>query len=46
MTEELITSLANLEGVRVISRTSTMQYKGTKKTIPQIAHCRRCRRAC
>ena len=37
MTEELITSLANLEGVDVISRTSTMQYKGTKKTIPQIA---------
>jgi TolB-like protein/Tfp pilus assembly protein PilF len=37
MTEELITSLANLEGVSVISRTSTMQYKGTKKTVPEIA---------
>jgi serine/threonine-protein kinase len=37
MTEELITSLANLEGVSVISRTSTMRYKGTKKSIPQIA---------
>ncbi len=37
MTEELITSLANIEGVNVISRSSTMQYKGTKKTIPQIA---------
>ncbi len=37
MTEELITSLANIEGVSVISRTSSMQYKGTKKTIPQIA---------
>jgi TolB-like protein len=37
MTDELITSLANIEGVSVISRTSTMQYKGTKKTIPQIA---------
>jgi TolB-like protein len=37
MTEELITSLANIEGVSVISRTSTIQYKGTKKTVPQIA---------
>ncbi len=37
MTEELITSLANIEGVSVISRTSSMQYRGTKKTIPQIA---------
>ena len=37
MTEELITSLANLEGVRVTSRTSTMRFKGTTKSIPQIA---------
>jgi len=37
MTEELITSLANIEGVSVISRTSSMQYKGTRKTLPQIA---------
>jgi TolB-like protein/DNA-binding winged helix-turn-helix (wHTH) protein/Tfp pilus assembly protein PilF len=37
MTDELITDLAKLPSVRVISRTSTAQYKGTKKTIPQIA---------
>jgi TolB-like protein/predicted Ser/Thr protein kinase len=36
MTDELITRLAGLEGVRVISRTSTMRYKGTTKGIPQI----------
>jgi eukaryotic-like serine/threonine-protein kinase len=37
MTEELITQLAPIRGLTVISRTSVMQYKGTKKTIPQIA---------
>jgi TolB-like protein/DNA-binding winged helix-turn-helix (wHTH) protein/Tfp pilus assembly protein PilF len=37
MTDELITDLAKLPSVRVISRTSTAQYKGTRKTIPQIA---------
>jgi TolB-like protein/DNA-binding winged helix-turn-helix (wHTH) protein/Tfp pilus assembly protein PilF len=37
MTDELITDLAMLPGVRVISRTSTMQYKGTHKAMPQIA---------
>jgi TolB-like protein/DNA-binding winged helix-turn-helix (wHTH) protein/Tfp pilus assembly protein PilF len=37
MTDELITDLARLPGVRVISRTSTVHYKGTNKTIPQIA---------
>ena len=36
MTDELITNLAQLSGVRVISRTSIMQYKDTKKTLPQI----------
>jgi len=36
MTDELITNLAQLRSVRVISRTSIMQYKGTKKTLPQI----------
>ncbi len=36
MTDELIARLASLEGVRVISRTSTMRYKGTTKGIPQI----------
>jgi TolB-like protein/DNA-binding winged helix-turn-helix (wHTH) protein/Flp pilus assembly protein TadD len=37
MTDELITDLARLPGVRVISRTSTVQYKRTNKTMPQIA---------
>lgn len=37
MTEELITRLAQLGNVRVISRTSVMQYKGTKKRLPEIA---------
>jgi TolB-like protein/DNA-binding winged helix-turn-helix (wHTH) protein/Tfp pilus assembly protein PilF len=37
MTDELITDLAKIGGVRVISRTSVMQYKGTKKALPEIA---------
>jgi TolB-like protein/Tfp pilus assembly protein PilF/predicted Ser/Thr protein kinase len=37
MTEELITSLAKIGALKVISRTSMMQYKGTKKPLPQIA---------
>lgn len=37
MTDEIITDLAKLPGVRVISRTSAIQYKGTHKTLPQIA---------
>jgi TolB-like protein/DNA-binding winged helix-turn-helix (wHTH) protein len=37
MTDELITDLAKVGSLRVISRTSVMQYKGTKKTLPQIA---------
>jgi len=37
MTEELIANLAKITGLRVISRTSVMQYKGTKKLLPQIA---------
>jgi TolB-like protein/DNA-binding winged helix-turn-helix (wHTH) protein/Tfp pilus assembly protein PilF len=36
MSDELITELAQLGSLRVISRTSTAQYKGTKKTVPQI----------
>jgi TolB-like protein/DNA-binding winged helix-turn-helix (wHTH) protein/Tfp pilus assembly protein PilF len=37
MTEELITNLGKISALRVISRTSMMQYKGTKKPLPQIA---------
>ena len=37
MTEELITSLGKISALRVISRTSVMHYKGTKKTLPDIA---------
>ena len=37
MTEALITSLAKISALRVISRTSAMQYKGAKKSLPQIA---------
>lgn len=35
--DELITDLAKISGLRVVSRTSVMQYKGTKKPLPQIA---------
>jgi serine/threonine-protein kinase len=37
MTEALITDLAKTADLRVISRTSVMHYKGTKKPLPQIA---------
>jgi TolB-like protein/Flp pilus assembly protein TadD len=37
MTEELIAGLGQVSALRVISRTSTMTYKGTTKTLPQIA---------
>src|SRR5215472_7952851 len=37
MTDEIITDLAQLPGLRVISRTSTQQYKGSHKSLPQIA---------
>jgi TolB-like protein/DNA-binding winged helix-turn-helix (wHTH) protein len=36
MTEQLITDLARLPNIQVISRTSVMQYQGTKKPLPQI----------
>jgi serine/threonine protein kinase len=36
-TEALITHLARLEAVKVISRTSVMQYKGSEQPLPQIA---------
>ena len=37
MTDQLITDLAKVGSLRVISRTSVMQYKGTKKSLPEIA---------
>jgi eukaryotic-like serine/threonine-protein kinase len=37
MTEELIADLSKLHALRVISRTSVMQYKGTRKSLPEIA---------
>jgi eukaryotic-like serine/threonine-protein kinase len=37
MTEAMITELAQISGLRVISRTSVMQYKGAKKPLPEIA---------
>jgi len=36
LTEEVITDLANLEGIRVISRTSAMKLKGTRKDMPTL----------
>ena len=38
ITEELIADLGQVSALRVISRTSAMTYKGTKKTLPEIAH--------
>jgi TolB-like protein/Tfp pilus assembly protein PilF len=37
MTEELINSLGQVSTLRVISLTSSMSYKGTHKTLPEIA---------
>lgn len=37
MTDALTTYLAQLHGIRVISRTSAMHYKGTKKKLQEIA---------
>ena len=37
MTDELITELARSKGLRVISRTSVMQYKGVHRPLPDIA---------
>lgn len=36
MTEALITVLSNVQGLRVISRTSSMRYKGMNKPLPEI----------
>ncbi len=37
MTEALITNLAKIKTLKVISRTSAMRYKGIKKPLPEIA---------
>jgi TolB-like protein/DNA-binding winged helix-turn-helix (wHTH) protein/lipoprotein NlpI len=37
MTDELITDLAQIGELRVISRTSVMRFKGTRKPLPEIA---------
>ena len=37
MHEDILTHLANIPGLRVTSRTSVMDYRGTKKKIPEIA---------
>ncbi|HLY16910.1 MAG TPA: winged helix-turn-helix domain-containing protein [Bryobacteraceae bacterium] len=37
MTDQLITDLAKIDSLRVISRTSVMQYRGAKKGVPEIA---------
>jgi TolB-like protein/DNA-binding winged helix-turn-helix (wHTH) protein/Tfp pilus assembly protein PilF len=38
VTEALITGLSRVSALRVISRTSVMHYKGSKATLPEIAH--------
>jgi TolB-like protein/DNA-binding winged helix-turn-helix (wHTH) protein/Tfp pilus assembly protein PilF len=37
ITEELITELSKIQLLKVISHTSVMEYKGTRKHLPQIA---------
>jgi TolB-like protein/DNA-binding winged helix-turn-helix (wHTH) protein/Flp pilus assembly protein TadD len=37
LTDALITDLGKISAIRVISRTSVMQYKGTRKSLPEIA---------
>jgi TolB-like protein len=37
MTEALITDLARISALKVISRTSAMRYKGSAKPLPEIA---------
>ncbi|HTZ97909.1 MAG TPA: hypothetical protein VMB18_16015 [Terriglobales bacterium] len=38
MTDELITDLAQVRELKVVSKTSIMQYKGTRKPLPQIGN--------
>lgn len=38
MTAALITDLAKISALHVISRTSAMRYKGTRKSLPEIAY--------
>lgn len=38
MTDALITDLAQIDSMKVISRTSSMQYKKTRMSLPEIAH--------
>jgi eukaryotic-like serine/threonine-protein kinase len=37
MTEELTTELSQVSSLRVVSRTSAMRFKGTQKSVPEIA---------
>jgi eukaryotic-like serine/threonine-protein kinase len=37
MTDELINDLGNMGALRVISRTSSMHFKGSRKSLPEIA---------
>src|SRR5215471_18068296 len=37
MTDELITNLAKISQARIVSRTSVMHYKGSRKTLKEIA---------
>jgi TolB-like protein/DNA-binding winged helix-turn-helix (wHTH) protein/Flp pilus assembly protein TadD len=37
VTDELITHLSHISALKVTSRTSVMRYKGTKKSLPEIA---------
>ena len=37
LTEELIADLSCIRGLRVVSRTSAMRYRGTGKSVPEIA---------
>mgnify|MGYP002622691091 CR=1 FL=1 len=45
LTEEIITDLARVKALRVLSRTSSMQLKGTTKPVPQLGRELRVRHA-